>query len=186
VFLFISNAGEHVMAEAGTVIDFMDEYGQRVEFVEAPQGNARETDRLKVILWVQPGAYRSGPHIHPQQTEIINTLEGTVIMKIDGVEHTLTADSNPGIAEGGVPHDFWITEGNPAKFELILDPALNFGDFLETMIARAHGYPHILQLSVMMAAYRRENQFPPTLAARAANLVLIMLSPLGYALGYRP
>ena len=173
------------MAEAGTVIDFLDEYGQKVEYIEAPQGSARESDRLKVILWIKPGAYRSGPHIHPEQTETINTLEGTVMMKIDGVEHTLTADSAPGVAEGGVPHDFWITEGDPAKFEIILDPALNFGDFLATMISRAHGYPNLLQLSVM-AAYRRENQLPPTIAGRAINLLLIMLSPVGYAFGYRP
>jgi quercetin dioxygenase-like cupin family protein len=161
--------------------------GERVTFITT----AAETDGELVIVEtvVQPGGAVATKHIHPNQEERFEVLDGSVGFEVG--RKTVTA--GPGdhlVVPAGTPHRFWNDGDAEARFVAEVRPALHFEELLGTMFGlaaegktNAHGMPNPLRLAVIARAYADTIRvpFPPLVVQRAG---LALAEPLGRMLGY--
>jgi quercetin dioxygenase-like cupin family protein len=153
---------------------------------------AEETDGESVLVEtiVRPHGFVAAAHVHPQQTERFEVLEGRLGLSI-GDRETLAAPGDVVVVAAGTPHRFWNAGEHEARFLCEVRPALQFESLIETMFTLAvegktnrKGLPNPLRLAVIAKAHFDTVRlpFPPTLLQRAG---LALAAPLGKALGYR-
>jgi quercetin dioxygenase-like cupin family protein len=153
---------------------------------------AADTDgrRIRFETIVRPHGFVAAAHVHPQQTERFDVLEGNVRFRIGGDELVLGAGGTALVAPG-TPHRFWNAGDTDARFVCEIAPALHFESLIETMFTlaaegktNARGFPNPLQLAVIAQAHFDTVRlpFPPAALQRAA---LGVGAPLGRLVGYR-
>jgi quercetin dioxygenase-like cupin family protein len=161
--------------------------GEQITFL----ATSRDTDGEAVVIEtvVQPDGFVAAAHVHPSQTERFAVAEGTLVMKVDGQEKTLST-GDVAIVEPGQAHKFWNAGDEPVRFVCEVRPALQFESLLETMFDLAadgktnkKGMPNPLRLAVIAKAHFDTVRLPfPPDWMQAAGLALG--SPLGRLLGY--
>ena len=123
-------------------------------------------------------------HIHPEQEQVVEVLSGDLCAALNGQATTLAA-GDVLVVPAGAPHVLWNAGADEARAVLHLSPALNSQALLETLWALGgagrtdrRGMPDILQLAVLLNAYRRELRlaWPPHPIQRP---LVAALAPLG-------
>lgn len=153
---------------------------------------AADTDgeRIRFETIVHPGGFVAAAHVHPNQTERFDVLEGEVRFRVGGEELVLQPGGTT-VVPPGTPHRFWNAGSTDARFICEIAPALQFESLIETMFTlaeegrtNARGLPNPLQLAVIARAHFDTVQlpFPPAVLQRAA---LGVGAPLGKLVGYR-
>jgi quercetin dioxygenase-like cupin family protein len=153
---------------------------------------ARDTggELLQMDVYLQPGGFVAAAHIHPLQEERFEVISGTLRGRIAGKELT----SDPGeiiVVPNGTPHVWWNSGDEEMHVLVEVRPALRFESFFETFFGLAQdgkvnpktGLPNLLQLAVILRAFRNE-----LILARPPRLVQILLfgflASIGRLLGY--
>jgi mannose-6-phosphate isomerase-like protein (cupin superfamily) len=159
--------------------------GERVVFLALNRDTAGEL--LKADGYLAPGAAARGMHIHPQQEERFEVLDGSLRFRI-GREERIAKAGDVIVVPPGTPH----LPSNIGEVEahclMEFRPALNTETFFENAFSMlsARGprasFGMILEFSELLAHYRPEFRLaPPPL-----HLLTIMAAPLGRLAGYRP
>jgi quercetin dioxygenase-like cupin family protein len=152
---------------------------------------AAETDGEYVLVEtiVHPDGFVAAAHVHPNQTERFEILEGLVELRI-GRETKIAAPGDVAVVPPGTAHRFRNASDGDARFLCEIRPALQFESLIETMFTLAQegrtnrkGFPNPLRLAVIARAHFDTVRlpFPPAALQRAA---LAVAAPLGRALGY--
>jgi quercetin dioxygenase-like cupin family protein len=150
-----------------------------------------ETDGESVLVEtiVRPHGFVAAAHVHPNQTERFEVLEGLLGLRIGG-EERLARPGDVAVVEPGTPHRFWNAGDDEARFLCEVRPAQQFESLIETMFRLAaegktnrKGLPNPFRLAVIAKAHFDTVRlpFPPAAIQRAA---LAVGAPLGRALGY--
>jgi quercetin dioxygenase-like cupin family protein len=150
-----------------------------------------ETDGESVLVEtiVRPRGFVAATHVHPQQTERFEVLEGALGLRV-GSEDLVAGPGDVAIVPPGTPHKFWNAGAHDARFLCEVRPALGFESLIETMFTLAaqgktnqKGLPNPLRLAVIAKAHFDTVRlpFPPVIMQRAG---LAVAAPLGRALGY--
>jgi len=162
--------------------------GEQLTWREVAADSGGGLVRAEMVL--PPGGFVAAEHIHPNQEERYEILAGQLNVRLDGREQTL----GPGdrvVVPAGRPH-VWRNAGQEeVRFRCDVTPALCFETLIETLFGLASdgktdqkGIPHLLQLAVLMRAYREELQ----LARQSPAVQSILFRPLavvGRMVGYR-
>jgi quercetin dioxygenase-like cupin family protein len=153
---------------------------------------AAETDGEFVLVEtiVRPHGFVAAAHVHPEQTERFEILEGLLGLRV-GDEEILARPGDVAVVSPGTPHRFWNAGESEARFLCEVRPALQFESLIETMFTLAaegktnrKGMPNPLRLAVIAKAHFDTVRlpFPP---AWMQGVGLALAAPLGRALGYR-
>jgi quercetin dioxygenase-like cupin family protein len=138
--------------------------GETVTF----QRTSADSDGELVIAEVtlEPGGSAAGVHVHPNQTETFQILDGTVGFRL-GRERLFATAGETVVVKAGTAHAFWNTGEGQARFRCEIRPALGFERLLETMFALARdgktngrGLPHPLRLAAIVDHHRDDVQLP--------------------------
>ena len=138
---------------------------------------------------VRPHGFVAAAHVHPQQTERFEVLEGLLGLRV-GDKELVAGPGDAAVVAPGTPHRFWNAGEGDARFICEVRPALQFESLIETMFTLAaegrtnrKGMPNPLRLAVIARAHFDTVRlpFPPAALQRAA---LAVGAPLGKALGY--
>ena len=161
--------------------------GETITFL----ATSADTDGEAVVIEtvVQPDGFVAAAHVHPSQSERFAVAEGTLVLKVDGQEKTLSP-GDVAVVEPGQAHKFWNAGDEPVRFVCEVRPALQFESLLETMFDLAadgktnkKGMPNPLRLAVIAKAHFDTVRLPfPPAWMQAAGLALG--APLGRLLGY--
>jgi quercetin dioxygenase-like cupin family protein len=153
---------------------------------------ATETNGESVLVEtiVRPDGFVAAAHVHPNQTERFEVLEGRLGLRI-GQSEILAEPGDVAVVSPGTPHRFWNAGKGAARFICEVRPALQFESLIETMFTLAaqgktnrRGMPNPLRLAVIARAHFDTVRlpFPPVLVQRVG---LALAAPVGAALGYR-
>ena len=153
---------------------------------------ATETNGESVLVEtiVRPDGFVAAAHVHPNQTERFEVLEGRLGLRI-GQSEILAEPGDVAVVSPGTPHRFWNAGKGAARFICEVRPALQFESLIETMFTLAaqgktnrRGMPNPLRLAVIARAHFDTVRlpFPPVLLQRVG---LALAAPVGAALGYR-
>jgi hypothetical protein len=142
-----------------------------------------------VAATVQPGGFVAAAHVHPNQHERFEVLEGTLCLRLG--RQTVTAHAGQTVTvPAGTAHRFRNPGDGEPRFLCEVRPALAFEQLLETMFALAEddrtnrkGMPNPLRLAVIAKAHFDVVRlpFPPVALQR---LGLVADAAVGRALGY--
>ena len=145
---------------------------------------------LRAELVAVPGGHVAGEHVHLEQHERFEVLDGELTYTLDGVQGTARAGEAIDIAPG-TRHDWWNAGSAPARAIVEVRPVLHFEELITAIWGLAaqgrtdaRGKPGLLQMAVLADAYAGETVFtrPPPWVQRAT---VKLLAPLGRALGRR-
>ena len=150
-----------------------------------------ETNGESVLVetTVRPDGFVAAAHVHPDQTERFEVLEGLLGLRV-GEREVLAGPGDVAVVAPGTPHRFWNAGESDARFLCEVRPALQFESLIETMFTLAaegrtnrKGLPNAFRLAVIARAHFDTVRlpFPPAALQRAA---LAVGAPLGKALGY--
>jgi quercetin dioxygenase-like cupin family protein len=177
------------MAHSGKVIE-NPKTRQRLTFMRTAQETGGELLEFEVAA--AGGGADLPDHVHPEQVESIEVVDGAVRLRLNGDERLL-GPGDAATVPAGAPHS-WACVGDSAtetRVRVVISPAANAETFLETMYGlsrdgktNAKGMPKPLQMAVLAHAHRHEMAFagPPVAVQRA---FLGILAPLGRLAGYR-
>jgi len=146
-------------------------------------------DALEVEATYGPGGSPPPKHLHPDQAEHFEVLEGSIVTRVNNAERRLEAGDTLDIP-AGVEHQMWNPADARARVRWRTAPA---GRTLEWFRAldklqregrvRANGIPGPLAMSVLLTEYRdvfRLGGPDPVLRAAFAAM-----APVGRLRGYR-
>ena len=167
------------MAYAGKVLE-NPVSGERMTF----RKTASETDGklLEIELELSADGAVPGAHIHPEQEERFEVLEGTMAFRM-GLKKIVAGPGDVVTVPAGKIHAFKNAGDDTAKVRVQVRPALQMEELFETTVALAEdgrttskGMPKPLDLALFVREYRREVKapFPP------APIVRAMLAPLAW------
>jgi quercetin dioxygenase-like cupin family protein len=155
--------------------------------------SARDTGGalVQADFYMQPGGFVAVEHIHPILEERFEVISGTLRGRVAGKEFT----GGPGekvVVPAGTPHVWWNSGADELHVFVEAQPALKIESWFETYFGLAQdgkvspktGLPNLLQLAVMMHAYRDLLILarPP----RPVQTVLFgLLAAVGRLLGYK-
>lgn len=175
------------MARAGDVFE-NPATGDRIAFLRT----AAETNGELVEYEVEytPRGFATREHVHPEQEERHEVLEGALGVSVAGRERRL----GPGDAEvvpPRMPHHVFPVGDGLVKARFTSRPALDTEELLETFMAlalagkvNADGNPNILQLAVIARSFERLGY--PTRPPLAVQRALFgPLAAFARLLGYR-
>lgn len=175
------------MAHAGEILEH-PVTGERLRWRQV----ASDTDGqlLQVDVWMRPGGFVAAPHVHPHQEERFEIIAGTASFVIDGAESTIGAGATATVPAGH-PHTWWNSGDDEVHVLVELRPALRTEVFFETFFGLAsdgkvtsRGLPHLMQLAVIMTAFRPEIRLAqPSRAVQ--NAVFAPLAIVGRLFGRR-
>jgi quercetin dioxygenase-like cupin family protein len=138
--------------------------GETVTFQRTSADTAGELVLAEVTL--EPGGSAAAAHVHPNQTETFQILDGTVGFRL-GRERRFATRGETVVVEAGTAHAFWNTGEGQARFLCEIRPALGFERLLETMFALARdgktnrrGLPHPLRLAAIADHHHDDLQLP--------------------------
>jgi mannose-6-phosphate isomerase-like protein (cupin superfamily) len=163
--------------------------GETITFIET----AAETGGAYTLIEcvVRPGGGVPMAHVHPNQTETFEVLEGHLSMRA-GRDRLVARPGDVVTVDPGQVHRFWNDRDYPVHFRCTVAPALHFERFIETMFALAadgklnkRGMPNPLRLAAIA-----NGAFGDTRAAHVPAWLqkagLATGATLAKALGYGP
>lgn len=176
------------MAHAGDILEHPIT-GERLRWRQV----AADTDGrlLQADIWMRPGGFVAAAHVHPLQEEKFEVIAGTAAFVLDGKESTASAGEIVTVPAGH-PHVWWNFGDDEVHVLVELRPALRTEVFFETFFGLARdgkvtskGLPHLLQLAVIIRAFRPEIRLatPPPAVQTA---LFAPLALIGRLLGRRP
>ena len=172
------------MARAGDVID-NPITGERVVF----RRTAADTKGalLHFDLFVAPNGQPIVEHIHPHQEERFTVRSGTLQMRMQGVERTVSLGETVCVPRG-TPHVWWNRSADDVQVEVEFRPALNTEGFFEVLFGLSRdgkngpqGRLSLLQAAVIAPFYHIYLAKPPVLLQR---LLFAVLAPIAKLLGH--
>ena len=130
-------------------------------------------------------------HVHPNQDEYFEVLEGSIAFKVGGEVRHLSEGEDIHLPRG-VPHMWWNETGEEARTRFEARPALRLETVLETFFGLARdgktddrGLPNVLQTAVIMNEFRDVAYLAdPSLFTQ--KLLFGPLAPIGKLRGYEP
>lgn len=134
-----------------------------------------------------PGVGVRGRHIHPNQEERFEVVDGVVRFRV-GRETRIARAGDVIVVPPGTQHTLRNVGDSEVQFTFEIRPALNLETFLENafamLSARGPGtsVPMILEFSELMAHYRREFALAPA----PLDWVTTLVAPVGRLVGYTP
>ena len=169
------------MAKAGDRFDMPD---GSAYIVRRP---AAETsgEYVEMEFVLPPGCVPPPPHVHPQQVEEYEVLEGSFDVTVDGRWRTLAPGESASVPQGAL-HTFRNRSGAVVRVRNWHRPAVRFEDFIERTSAalRAAGVkgkrdPRLfmclsmvmLQFGDTLAPARRRERIPMQALARLGSLL---------------
>ncbi len=163
--------------------------GESLRFLKT----SRDTNGESVVVevTVRPDGFVAAAHMHPEQSEHFQILEGLVGFRLGCEKMELQAGESV-LVEPGTAHKFWNAGDTPARFVTVVRPALQFEQLIETMYGLAadgktnkKGMPNPLRLAVIAKEHFDDVRLPfPPVALQRAGLALG--APIGRMLGYTP
>jgi quercetin dioxygenase-like cupin family protein len=115
---------------------------------------------LVVHLFIRPGGRVAAPHVHPTLVERFYVLNGQVGFLIGGDRRILSAGEVAEVPSHTI-HDWWQVGDKEAEVIVEISPGDRFMEMVASMFGLARdgktdrrGLPHLLQLAVMVDAYR--------------------------------
>ena len=152
--------------------------GERIQFLQT----AQDTDGalLEFELQLTPDGKVPGAHVHPEQEERFQVLEGTMKFKL-GFKTIVAGPGESVTVPAGARHKFANGGDCTARVRVQVEPALDMEQLLETTAELAHegntlrsGMPKPLHLALFVQRFKREVRapFPP------AWMVRVLMSPL--------
>ena len=145
---------------------------------------------LEGDMFSPPGGFIAAEHIHPRQEERFEVLAGTLTLRVDGREQTVSAGGIASIL-AGQRHVWWNAGPDEVHIRAKITPALRTEVFFETLFGLAadgktnrKGLPNPLQLAVLMRDYQDELRLAG-LPFGIQRAVFGPLAILGRLLGYR-
>jgi quercetin dioxygenase-like cupin family protein len=161
--------------------------GEHMEFRLTARESHGEVLRMEFVL--DPGGLVAGLHTHPHQTDRFEVLEGTLRVRVGGVERELHSGETLTV-EAGTPHVPWNSREEPARVLVEFRPALRTQELLETLFAwvsdgkTREGIPvNPLRLAVFALEYRREIRVAPDSTVPFSRLPAPVLDGLVIAVG---
>lgn len=154
---------------------------------------ARDTNGklFQAELYLPPGGFVAAAHIHPRQEERFEIIAGTLRGRIAGKELTRKAGENL-IVPAGMPHVWWNAGDDELHVLGEVRPALRTESFFESFFGLAQdgqvhpktGLPNLLQMAVLLRAYRHEIILaqPPQVVQ---TLLFGALAPIGRVFRYK-
>ncbi len=167
------------MAYAGQTIE-NPVSGERITLIQTSADTDGEL--LEIELELSPDGAVPGAHIHPEQEERFEVVEGTMAFRM-GLKKVVAGPGDVVTVPAGKVHAFKNTGDDTAKVRVQVRPALAMEQLFETTVALAEagrttakGMPKPLDLALFVRRYRREVKapFPPAPVVRA------MLAPLAW------
>lgn len=167
------------MAYAGQTIE-NPVSGERITFIQTSADTDGEL--LEVELELAADGAVPGAHIHPEQEERFEVIEGTMTFRM-GLKKIVAGPGDVVTVPAGRVHAFKNAGDDTAKVRVQVRPALQMEQLFETTVALAEdgrttgkGMPKPLDLALFVREYRREVKapFPPAPVVRA------MLAPLAW------
>ena len=167
--------------------------GERIEFLRT----AAETngERLEFELTLTPDGRVPGAHVHPEQEEAFEVLEGTMKFRL-GLRTIVAQAGETVVVPAGRMHKFTNGGDGVARARVQVTPALDMEDLLVTTAELAHegkvmrsGMPKPLHLALFVSRFRREVRapFPPAPLVRALMAPLAAIARLrGHHARYAP
>jgi quercetin dioxygenase-like cupin family protein len=167
------------MAYAGQTIE-NPVSGEKITFIQTSADTDGEL--LEIELELSADGAVPGAHIHPEQEERFEVLEGTISFRM-GLKKVVAGPGDVVTVPAGKVHAFKNAGEDTAKVRVQVRPALAMEQLFETTVALAEdgrttakGMPRPLDLALFVRRYRREVKapFPPAPVVRA------MLAPLAW------
>ena len=167
------------MAYAGQTIE-NPVSGEKITFIQTSADTDGEL--LEIELELSPDGAVPGAHIHPEQVERFEIVEGQMAFRM-GLKKIVAGPGDVVTVPAGKIHAFKNAGDETAKVRVQVRPALQMEQLFETTVALAEdgrttskGMPKPLDLALFVRQYRREVKapFPP------APIVRAMLAPLAY------
>lgn len=137
------------------------------------------------------GAQGPPEHVHPSSSELFDVQEGSIVVEVDGVGHTLEAGETITV-QAGVPHRFASHPERDGRTRVTFDVPGRIEDALVTFyeLARAgrvaaDGKPSMQQIAVTFSQLTRDMRatIAPWVAQRA---MFAVLAPIGRRRGLKP
>jgi quercetin dioxygenase-like cupin family protein len=152
--------------------------GERITFLRT----AADSDGalLELELELTADGRVPGAHVHPEQEERFEVLEGTMKFRL-GMRTIVAHAGDRVVVPAGRVHRFANGGDGPARARVQVEPALDMEQLLRTTAELAHeghvlrsGMPKPLHLALFVRRFRREVRapFPP------AWMVQAMMAPL--------
>jgi quercetin dioxygenase-like cupin family protein len=154
--------------------------GEKITFIQTSADTDGEL--LEIELELSADGAVPGAHIHPEQEERFEVIEGTMAFRM-GLKKFVAGPGEVVTVPAGKVHAFKNAGDDTAKVRVQVRPALQMEQLFETTVALAEdgrttgkGMPKPLDLALFVREYRREVKapFPPAPVVRA------MLAPLAW------
>ena len=154
--------------------------GEKITFIRTSADTDGEL--LEIELELSPDGAVPGAHIHPEQEERFEILEGTMAFRM-GLKKIVAGPGEVVTVPAGRVHAFRNAGDDTAKVRVEVRPALAMERLFETTVELAEegrttgkGMPKPLDLALFVREFSREVQapFPPAPVVRA------MLAPLAW------
>ena len=148
------------MAYAGQIIH-NPVSGERIEFLRT----AADTDGelLEIELELDADGRVPGAHVHPEQEERFDVLEGTMKFRL-GLRNIVAHAGDTVVVPAGRVHKFANGGVGPARARVQVTPALDMEDLFTTTAELAHegkvlrsGMPKPMHLALFVHRFRRES-----------------------------
>ncbi|WP_254841219.1 cupin domain-containing protein [Natronomonas marina] len=163
--------------------------GKRVRFRERPEDP--DADPLRFEMWLDADGHGPMEHVHPEQDEWLEVVEGRLGVSVAGDRRTLGPDEAVTIP-AGVRHRFWNAGDEPLHLEGGVDPGLRTEAFMRITYglprdgapATPSGMPlNPLLLSVLLAEYD-DMLYLAHVPVALQRLGIRLVAPLGRLAGY--
>jgi quercetin dioxygenase-like cupin family protein len=163
--------------------------GEAITFVETSAETNGAYTLIEVV--VAPGGGVPMAHVHPNQSETFEVIEGHLSMKA-GRDKLVARPGDVVTVAPGQVHKFWNDRDYPVHFRCTVAPALGFERFIETMFGLAadgklskRGMPNPLRLAAIANASFDDSR-APYIPAWLQKAGLASGALLAKALGYGP
>ena len=159
---------------------------------EAVTLRSETPEAIEVEALYGPGGDPPPAHLHPDQDEHFEVLEGALTVKLGGDERVLRAGESIDVPRG-TPHQMWNANGEPARVAWRTAPALRTGDWYRTLdrlqregrVGR-NGMPGPLAFAAYLTEYKDVFRLHAGPATPVVTGALRALAPIGRMKGYRP
>lgn len=147
------------MAHAGQVLD-NPVTGHRYHILQAAADTGGTLLDMEVTY--PPGARAPAEHLHPQQQEHFEVLEGALQVRLAGRSRELRRGETL-VIPPGTAHAMWNPSAVPARVRWQTRPALQTEQFFEAVVGLAQqgrvdaaGTPRLLDLALLVPAFSEE------------------------------
>lgn len=169
------------MARSGQIIE-NPVSGERITFRKVAADTNGEL--LAIDLELSPDGHVPGMHVHPEQEERFEVMEGRMRFKL-GLKTIVAEPGDVVTVPAGKAHAFKNAGDGPARAKVEVRPALAMERLFETSVQLAEegrttrkGMPKPLDLALFVHEFRREvsGAFPPAAVQRLALAPLVALA----------